>query len=60
MRMNTEELAIVSKAVRMWEEAVKSAVLSNTASYTYTNHPRRMLRQLHLQGPLSQSLIPSL
>ena len=44
MTLSPEELAIVEKAVRMWEEAVRDSGLDITTQDTYTDHPRRMVR----------------
>ena len=46
MRISAEEVQIVRKAVRMWEEAVNATDLKYTTKLTYTNHPRRMLNWL--------------
>ena len=46
MGISTEELEIVRKAVRLWEEAVNATDLKYTTKLTYTNHPRRMVQWL--------------
>ena len=42
--LSQEELAIVKKAVRTWEVAVRNSGLDETTQNTYTEHPRRMVR----------------
>ncbi len=42
--LSQEELAIVKKAVRIWEVAVRNSGLYETTQNHYTEHPRRMVR----------------
>ena len=42
--LSQEELAIVKKAVRIWEVAVRNSGLNETTQNDYTAHPRRMVR----------------